>query len=127
MEKRVSHSAKMILIVEDHPGTGAFLVDLIKAATPYYALLVTNEFQAVEVVKTVRPDLFLLDCHPPQMDGLELYDHLQAIEEIKQIPALLMSSNAHGQDWEHRRIAFLRKPFTSKEVLQALGKLLEEL
>ena len=56
---------KTILIVDDHVGVGTFLVDALKTVCQYHALLVPDGFQALEVVKTIHPDLFLLDYHLP--------------------------------------------------------------
>lgn len=126
MKKRLPHKVKTILIVENHPIVGAFLVDLLKTATPHHALLVADEIQALEVIKTITPDLFLLDDGLPQMNGLELVGRLQSVEELKQVPTLLLSSNTPIREMELRRLAFIQKPFSAKELLHMLGKLLEE-
>lgn len=126
MEKRLLHKVKTIVIIEDHPGVGAFLADLLKTATPYHVLLVPDGLQALEVTKTITPDLFLLDYHLPHMNGLELTDRLQASEELKHVPTLLISLDAPAREIEQRHLAFIKKPFAAKELLQMVGKLLEE-
>lgn len=116
--------AKAILVVEDDAAIGEFLLDALKAETSCQGMLATDGFQALEMVKTLVPNLFILDYHLPKMNGLELYDHFQETAELKNIPTLFMSANAPLRELEKRRVYFIKKPFELEDMLQKIEKLL---
>ena len=118
------HSVKTILVVEDDDDVGAFLVYALKTETPHQALHAPDGVQALEIVKTIVPDLFILDYQLPQMNGLELYDHFQGAEACKKIPTVLMSANLPMREIEKRRVSALKKPFELEEMLQLVEELL---
>lgn len=83
---------KAILIVEDDPGIGTYLIEAIRQETPYHPLLVTESIWALEMVNYITPDLFLLEHHLPALNGIDLYDHLPATEGLEAIPAIIIST-----------------------------------
>ena len=119
-------SAKTILVVEDDADIGFFLVEAIKQETPYQALLATTSFQALTMVQSLKPDLFILDYVLPLMNGIELYDKLAITEDLKGIPVIFMSANAPADELLKRRVYFIRKPFELEEMLEAVKRLLTE-
>lgn len=52
----------------------------------------SNGQEALQVIKTERPDVILLDIQMPVMDGLEVLEHLQADETMKAIPVVILSN-----------------------------------
>jgi DNA-binding NtrC family response regulator len=115
----------VILIVEDDEAIGDLLVQVLKSETPYLALLATDAAQALERVKAVKPNLFILDYHLPGIDGLELHDRLHAIEGLEEVPTLMISSHSPGrQAMKQRQITFLKKPFELVDVLNSVEALL---
>jgi CheY-like chemotaxis protein len=118
---------KTILVVEDDAGVGPIFVEALNREAPSYrALLATNELEALAMVKTVVPDLFMLDSHLPHMNGLELSDCLHATEALKRIPVLLMSANAPKQELETRQMSYLKKPFELAKLFHIIEILLAE-
>ncbi|HEY3991956.1 MAG TPA: response regulator [Ktedonobacteraceae bacterium] len=115
---------KTILIVEDDTAVGEFFVYALRTETPYQALLAIDGLQALEMVKTLAPDLFVLDYQLPHMNGLELADRLRATEELQHVPVLLMSANIPQQELEKRQLPFLAKPFELEELFQIITELL---
>jgi len=114
---------KTILVVEDDEGVGEFLVTALTMEANYRALLATDGVQALEMVKTLIPDLFVLDYQLPGIDGLELADRLQTIDALKHVPVLLMSANLSKREVDKHHAAFLEKPFELDELLRAVEKL----
>jgi len=114
---------KTVFIVEDDADIGAFLIEALKLETPYQAVLATDGFQALKMVRSLKPNLFVLDYLLSSMDGLELYDHLQAEEEFKTIPVLFISANLPTGELEKRRVYFLRKPFELEDLLQTIQEI----
>ena len=115
---------KTVLIVEDEADLGEFLVQALHEETSYQALLATDGFQALKLIRSFKPDLFIIDYQLPEMDGLELYDQLQATEEFREIPVVFISANPPREELEKRRLSWISKPFELEEMLQATEKLL---
>src|SRR5437764_13186950 len=86
-------NVKTILVVEDDEDIGSFLVEALWQETSHQALLVTTGSKALETVKTIKPDLFVLDYLLPRMNGIDLYDQLHGTKELEHIPAVMMSAN----------------------------------
>ncbi len=99
-----------ILIVEDDEDIRYFLQEIIEEETPYHTKSIDNGQIALEQAPHIRPCLLLLDYRLPGMNGLELYDHLQQVEETRGIPAVMMSAALPSKELEQRGIYQLRKP-----------------
>ncbi len=48
--------------------------------------------KALEIIRSERPAVILLDIQMPVMDGLEVLEHLQADEDLKKIPVVILSN-----------------------------------
>ena len=113
-----------ILIVEDDTDIGEILLQTIRDETTYQALLATDGFQALKIVRNIVPQLFLLDYRLPGMDGLELYDHLHTMPELERVPAILMSADLRWRDIEERHLKAIKKPFELDSLLQLIEETL---
>lgn len=117
-------SMKTILIVEDDQDIGEFIAQTLQLETSYQTLLATNGAEALEQVKSIKPNIFLLDYMLPGINGIELYDQLHAITGFEHIPAIMMSANLPTQAAHKRKIACLKKPFELDELLQCIEQLI---
>ena len=117
-------SIKTVLVVEDDTGIGTFLVQAILQETHYHALLVSDGFQAMKAVTSIKPGLFILDYQLPRMNGIELYDHLHSTQGLEHIPALIISARLPKQEIEKRKLTSMSKPLELDEFLQTVEKLL---
>ena|SRR6059058_3965146 len=115
---------KTVLVVEDDTGIGNFLVQAISQETSHHALLVTDGFQALKAVASIKPSLFILDYQLPRMNGLELYDQLHATKGLEQIPAIVISARLPRQEIERRKIIPMGKPLELDHFLNTIEKLL---
>jgi CheY-like chemotaxis protein len=119
------HSAmKLILIVEDDALIGEVFVQAISEETAHQALLVPDGFRALEIVKTYRPDLIMLDYHLPRMNGLELYDRLHAIKELENVPTILTTAGVMHHDIQQRHLIGISKPIDLNKLLNLIEELL---
>jgi CheY-like chemotaxis protein len=123
-DKEVLPTVKTVLIVEDDQGIGSFILHAILDETSYQAILVPDGTQAIETVKTVKPNLFVLDYHLPRMNGIELFDHLHALKELEHIPAILMSARLPKDEARKRKITCLEKPFELDTLLKTIDDLI---
>ena len=115
---------KTVLVVEDDTGIGNFLVQAISQETSHHALLVSDGFQALKAVASIKPSLFILDYQLPRMNGLELYDQLHATKGLEQIPAIVISARLPRQEIERRKIIPMSKPLELDHFLDTIEKLL---
>src|SRR6266513_291675 len=115
-----------ILLVEDDPNIGSFLVEAIAQETPYRAVVASDSNAALKLVRHFTPCLFILDYGLPGMNGIELYDHLHLNRELETIPALLITANRHIPQQQIRQpqlITFM-KPFELDSFLATIETLL---
>lgn len=67
-----------VLVVDDQPGV-RYLLDVIIKEEGHRVRLGKNGLEAVEAVKTSRPDLVFMDIRMPQMDGIEALGKIKII------------------------------------------------
>lgn len=91
--------------------------------------------EAMNIIKTRNKpyDLIVTDVHLPQKDGLYIIDTLKRnkdFEEYKQVPIMVLTSDATTatvrRAIEKGARDYLNKPFTTKELVRRVKKLLNE-
>lgn len=119
-------ATKMIFIVEDDEAVGALLVQAIEQEMSYQAVLASDGFQALKMLRTVKADVLLLDYDLPDIDGLELYDTIHAVKALERLPVLIISAEmAHIQkEVRARHLPQLKKPFELTQLFEAIELLL---
>ena len=113
-----------ILIAEDDMDIGEFLQHLIEEETPYHTIIVPDGPRAVKTAQQIHPCLLLLDYRLPGLNGLEVYDRLQQLEETRGVPAIMMSARIeyHDEEIKQHSLFELGKPFALDEFITAIGK-----
>jgi DNA-binding response OmpR family regulator len=122
--KKDANSVKTILLVEDDVSIGEVLVQAISQETSYLALLVSDGFEALNMVNGIKPNLFILDFHLPRMNGIELYDRLHAMPALTQVPVIMISARLPEKELARRSIIGMNKPLDLDEFLEAIEDLL---
>ena len=105
---------KTILLVEDDDDTAEVLKQAIGLETDYHVLCATTGEQALEIVRYVKPHLFILDYLLPHSTGIALYDHLHALEGLEAVPAIILTAyyvERLQEDIQSRHLLSLAKPF----------------
>lgn len=115
-----------ILIVEDDPTIGTLLQEIIQRKMGSRVLWITHAADALREVEQATPDLILLDYFLPDMNGIELYDHLQYMLKKKHIPTIMISAalSSIAQQVQERQITGVSKPFHISELTLLIKKLL---
>ncbi|HEU5468454.1 MAG TPA: response regulator [Steroidobacteraceae bacterium] len=86
-----------------------------------------NGVEAVELFRQTDPDLVTMDLTMPQMDGIECIEQLVAMKpsiRILVISALADKATA-VEAMEKGANGFLNKPFTDRQLNEALAELLQ--
>jgi len=117
---KVCRTTRTILVIEDDPTVGEILLQIVRDETPHQGLLARNGLQAREMIASVKPDLLLLDYHLPDTNGVDLYDHLHAVEGLEDVPALFISGCVPFDEVKKRNLMSLPKPFDLDELLHAI-------
>ncbi|MBU4478962.1 MAG: PAS domain S-box protein, partial [Candidatus Omnitrophica bacterium] len=129
IRERDERLKKNIMFVDDDP-------EIIRALKLFLEHLGYSNFteasdgeEAVQKLKSVSPDLIILDIVMPKMSGYEVIGRLKAAPETENIPILIIS----GQEVESdklkgyvtkRAIPILRKPFNLEEIKKTVKYLL---
>ena len=113
-----------ILVVEADAEIGSLLLEALSQKTSYQMILLTHSLQALEVARGIKPDLFILNYHLPQVNGIELYDRLHAIKGLKHVPTIMVGADLPEEEMKQRKIVSLKKPFGMDELLDAIQRAL---
>ena len=115
---------KSVLVVEDSETNRQLLCDLLEKV--FYCTVATaaDGQEAVDSVKSVNPDLVLMDVGLPVMDGLAATKILKADPATSGIPVLALTGFSGAGD-EERLLAsgfdgFLAKPFDLAKLLEKM-------
>jgi eukaryotic-like serine/threonine-protein kinase len=90
----VAMGPRRILIVDDDPEIRTIYTTALKVGLPGTTVLTAADgLTAVEMVKSSRPDLVLLDMDMPGMNGLEVCATLTADEVTASVPLMILSAH----------------------------------
>jgi signal transduction histidine kinase/DNA-binding LacI/PurR family transcriptional regulator/AraC-like DNA-binding protein len=91
--------APSILVVDDDPEILNLHTRIVETlAHDYRILQAQNGRQALEIIRTERPALVLLDLVMPEVDGFTVIETMQAEEHSRSIPVIVLTSQVLTQD-----------------------------
>ncbi len=111
-----------VLVVDDHPRVLRFIeIDL--KLRGFEVITTTSGGEALELIKSKKPDIMLLDIIMPEMDGFEVLKTLRAFSHL---PVIAFSASHASQDDAIRLGAndFITKPFHPDEMARRIGALI---
>jgi len=119
-----------ILIVDDEPNIVILLEQALEALEDEGVELLTarNGQDALEIIKTEKPNLVFLDIMMPKMNGLEVCHIVKSELQIANIYIIILT--AKGQEFDKQKgidvgaDLYLTKPFRPKEVLEKSRQIL---
>lgn len=82
-------------------------------------------FEALQITKTVRPDLIVTDVQMPRMDGFELINALQERPDTAGIPIVILSRKRLHPELKSDAARFVI--FKDIDITAELGKALDEI
>ncbi|MDW7658595.1 MAG: response regulator [Bacillota bacterium] len=109
-------SAKILIVDDEHN-----IVDILKANLEregYQTIAAYDGAQGLEMGLTMKPDLILLDCMLPKMDG---FDVCRKLRQQINVPILMLTAKSEEIDkvlgLELGADDYITKPFSVREVL----------
>jgi len=117
-----------ILVVDDYPANVKLLERNLHAAG-YETVAAYDGEEALEKVRSERPDLILLDIMLPKFNGFEVCRHLRADEATAVIPIIMITALKETEErirgLEVGADDFISKPFDRGELLARVKSLLQ--
>ncbi|HEY9528809.1 MAG TPA: response regulator [Anaerolineales bacterium] len=114
-----------ILYVEDNPDN-RLLVRRILLSEDYSLLEATDAMDALNVLKTVQPDLILMDINMPDMDGYTLTAKIKSMPGFERVPILAVTANVMRGDKEKTLEAgcdgYIQKPLDIEQLTREIER-----
>ncbi|MCL5055827.1 MAG: response regulator [Firmicutes bacterium] len=118
-----------ILVVDDDQA-------IVDSVWQYLRLVGFNSLKAhsgkecLEIVKSERPDLILLDLMMPEMDGFEVIEKIKQEKGLEHIPVIFVTAKTSEADqlkgWQKGASHYITKPFDMDELVSAIHLALYE-
>lgn len=120
----------VVLYIEDNPMNMRLMQQVFKAREGWELCGAVNAETGLELVRTNKPDVILLDINLPGMNGYQALALLKADAETMHIPVVALSANAMKGDRERGIQAgfvdYLTKPLDILLLMRLLDELLKE-
>ncbi len=118
----ISKKKPRVLVVDDYPQVLRF-VEINLKLHGYNVITAGSGEEALEQVRTARPDVLLLDIIMPGIDGCEVLKRLRC---FSQVPVIAFSANALNYQEAVKSGAddFLPKPFQPDEMIKKIEALI---
>jgi DNA-binding response OmpR family regulator len=118
---------KKILVVDDEPYIVRMLETRLRS-NGYDVVAAMDGMEALDMARTEKPDLIILDVMLPKMDGYKVCAMLKFDMKHANIPIIMLSARAHETDVKMGDDlgveAYIVKPFDSKELMEKVDTLL---
>ena len=115
--------AKTVLIVEDNELNMKLFNDLLEAHG-FRTVQTRSGVEAVDLTRTHRPDLILMDIQLPEVSGLQVMQWIKDDESLRHIPIIAVTAFAMKGDEEKIRQggceAYLSKPISVVKFLETV-------
>jgi two-component system OmpR family response regulator len=117
--------AELILIIDDEAGVRELLSDALKLAG-FETLTAADAMIAQTLLRTVKPDLLVVDINMPLMDGFEFIERIRGNGD--QTPALMLSARGERADITRGLTLgaddYVTKPFGLEELVLRIRAIL---
>lgn len=116
-----------ILVVEDETESRMEAEKILQKQ--FTVSLAGSAAEAMEIMKTLVPDVLLLEVDMPEVNGFEVMKHLQKDAEKSSIPVIFLtteySQSVEVKGFEAGAQDFIRKPFVADIMIQRVSRVLE--
>ncbi|MCS7151455.1 MAG: response regulator, partial [Endomicrobia bacterium] len=117
---------KKVLIVEDDEPIQTFLYDIL-STSGFHPITAKNGIEAINYLEKETPDIVILDCEMPKMDGYETLKYIRSTPRTINLPVIFLTVRGEHKDQvkgiELGADDYIVKPF-NKDILIAKIKTL---
>lgn len=123
----VSVNAACVLVVEDDDEARKLVEDLL-ISEGFDVITAVNGAEALRMLKTMTPDLLVLDLLLPWVNGVEVLSTMRESPVLTRVPVLVTtgSSTQEADLAPFAPLLILRKPLETESVVNAVHTLLEK-
>ncbi len=120
-----------ILIADDEPNMRVLLREALEELEDKGVELLTadNGKETLEIIKTKKPELVILDIMMPGMSGFEVCNTVKNVLGMKDIYILMLTAKVEEVDRQKGKDVgadiYMTKPFNPDEVFEKVAKVLE--
>ena len=118
---------KKILIVDDEPNIVMTLEYTFKKNN-FEVFIARDGQEALDIVKSVFPDIIILDVMMPMVDGYATIEQIKSNTQLAHTKVIFLSAKNKESDIEKGlelgADAYLTKPFSIKKVIEKVNELL---
>jgi two-component system cell cycle response regulator DivK len=119
---------RKVLIIEDNE-QNLYLVTFLLESKGFEVIPARDGYSAIDLIKTVNPDVVLLDIQLPGMDGFEVLSVIRDLPQFAQIPIIAVTSHAMAGDRERMLKAgctdYIEKPIDPDSFVNQIEKNLD--
>ncbi len=118
-----------VLVVDDEVYI-VHILDFSLRMEGYEVVTALDGEQALEKVKSERPDLIVLDIMMPKLDGYDTCKRLKASQDTRDIPVILLSAKGRNVDqrmgFEAGADDYITKPFSPRKLVEKINSILAQ-
>ena len=119
--------AHKILIVDDEPNI-LLSLEYLMQREGFEVRVARDGLQAIEAIEHETPDLILLDVMMPGKTGLEVCQHVRAIERMQSVQIIMLTAKGRETDIAKGLAlganAYVTKPFSTRDLVAQVRSLL---
>lgn len=116
-----------VLIIEDNPGISR-LVEFKLRQEGMSVHMATNGIDGLDLARSLKPDLILLDVMLPGISGFEVLHALNADPLTTGVPVVMLTSKSREEDIERGfsmgAAEYIPKPFKLGELMMRINRVL---
>jgi CheY-like chemotaxis protein len=118
---------KKVLIVDDDIDFTHMLKMTLQLTGRYQIRAVNQSTTALEIAREFQPDLIILDCMMPVLDGGELAARIQADPELRNTPFIFLTATVSANEQAASTCfagtqTFLAKPFKLGDLVDCIER-----
>jgi CheY-like chemotaxis protein len=118
----------VVLLVEDHVDTRQMYAEFL--CTTFEIIEAGDGDEAVQMMRTRRPDLLITDLSLPRLDGFELIAMIRSDAELRHVPVICLSGyGGHAHEARARAAGcdrVLQKPCMPDALADAAMEVLQQ-
>lgn len=122
---------KKILVIDDDEMNLQIAKMILERKLPCEVFCAANGVDGLEILRTRRVNLVLLDILMPDFDGIETLQEIRADERIKNVPVMMLTASGDVENIQKVGTLgvkdYIKKPFMPADLINRVEKKLSEI
>ena len=119
---------RRVLVVDDSLSVRKSLTQLLEDSA-YEVLGAGDGLEAIRLLENFKPHVICTDLEMPNMNGLELTEHLRRRDDTRELPIIMITSRSMDKHRDQAKRAgvdfYVTKPYTDAELLQQVRQAMQ--